>query len=263
MENSEIKIIFVDIDWTILDHKNNHKFDIESLLALQEAQKKGIKVFYCTARPLYSLDQIGALDILKPDGFVTANGGVVMIDDKIIHSEPIPKDIYERCCEVANKYGYNMLCAETKDCFLLKEKDKYIDEYFKVYYEPLPKVSDYKNKEVISIILFTTSDMDETFKNEFPKDIVYFRYHDCAVEVVDKEHYKGTGVKKTLEYYGYTKDNAMSIGDDYGDISMFDETSISVAVGNAKEEVKQAAKYVTKEVSENGVKEALIHYKII
>ena len=58
MQNKQIKILFVDIDWTILDHTNNHTYDKDSLLALCEAQKRGVKVFYCTARPLYSLNAI-------------------------------------------------------------------------------------------------------------------------------------------------------------------------------------------------------------
>ena len=37
---------------------------------------------------------------------------------------------------------------------LLKEKDKYFEQYITVYYEPIPRVDDYKGKEVISIILF-------------------------------------------------------------------------------------------------------------
>ena len=263
MQNEQIKILFVDIDWTILDHANNHTYDKESLLALCEAQKRGVKVFYCTARPLYSLSQIGAFDILKPDGVVSANGGVVTIDGKTIYKEYMPLDVFEKACEVATKYDYNMLCAEVEDCFLLKEKDKYFEQYITVYYEPIPRVDDYKGKEVISIILFAPEEMDETFKKELPNGLNYYRYHEAAVELVDRYHQKGTGVKEVLKYYGLNKENAMSFGDDYGDIDMFNECAIGVAMGNGKDEVKNAATYVTKEVWNSGVKEALIKYRVI
>lgn len=258
-----IRVIFVDIDWTVLDHAHGHVYDVESLNALIEAQKKGIKVFYCTARPLYSLSHIGAFDVLKPDGIVSANGGVVTIDNETIYKEYMPITTLEKACEVANKHGYNMLCAEVDDCFLLKEKDKYFDEYLKVYYEPIPRVSDYKGKEVISIIMFAPSSADEVMKSELPSDLEYYRYHEAAVELVDRNHEKGTGVKEVLKYYGYSKEEAMSFGDDYGDIDMFNATGLSVAMGNAKEDVKKAAKYVTSEVWNNGIKNALIDFKII
>ena len=44
---------------------------------------------------------------------------------------------------------------------------------------------------------------------------------------------------------------------------MFNECVIGVAMGNGKDEVKNAATYVTKEVWNSGVKEALIKYKVI
>lgn len=263
MKNNDIKIIFVDIDWTLLNHKDGHNFDIDSLNALIEAQKKGIKVLYCTARPYYSVDQIGAFDVLKPDGIVSANGGVVTIGDKTIYKQCFKEDTLNKCCKTALKYGYNMLLSTVNDCFMLLEKDKHFDNYLKVYYEPIPKIDTYKNKEVVSIILFAPNEMDETFLNELPNNVKYFRYHESAVEIVEQNHEKGEGVIEALKYYGFNKENAISFGDDYGDISMFEETGISVCVGNGKEEVKQKADYVTLCVHEGGVAHALKQYKII
>ena len=47
------------------------------------------------------------------------------------------------------------------------------------------------------------------------------------------------------------------------DIPMFDFAGISVCVGNGREEVKKHATYVTKPVSEDGIKYALKHFEII
>ena len=47
--------------------------------------------------------------------------------------------------------------------------------------------------------------------------------------------------------------DTISIGDDYNDVSMFEVTGASIAMGNANEEVKKKAKYVTLTNNEEGV----------
>lgn len=257
MQIKDIKIIFVDIDWTILNHKDGHNFDTYSLNTLIEAQKKGIKVFYCTARPYYSVSQIGGFDLLKPDGVISANGGVVQIGDKTIYKQGFPSEILKQCCETALKHSYNMLCSTVDNCFMLLEKDEHFDNYLKVYYEPIPCVDTYKDKDVISLILFAPERMDEIFKKELPSGISYFRYHESAVEILYQPHEKSEGVIETLKYYGFKKEQSISFGDDYGDIAMFEASGIGIAVGNARDEVKKHADYITLPVSEGGVGHAL------
>ena len=76
----DIKIIFSDIDWTILDHVT-HSFDIASINALKAAQKRGILVYLATARPYLSMEQTGLLDLITPDGVICTNGSVAFIND--------------------------------------------------------------------------------------------------------------------------------------------------------------------------------------
>ena len=47
------------------------------------------------------------------------------------------------------------------------------------------------------------------------------------------------------------------------DISMLRHAAISVAMGNAKDDVKAAANYITSSVDDDGIKNALEHFGII
>ena len=53
------------------------------------------------------------------------------------------------------------------------------------------------------------------------------RYHECS---------KGIGIRKVLKYLGIKKPQSIGIGDDYGDIAMFEEVGLSIAVGNGMQE---------------------------
>ena len=55
----------------------------------------------------------------------------------------------------------------------------------------------------------------------------------------------------------------MAFGDGGNDIGMLRHAGIGVAMGNANDDVKNAADYITTSVDENGIAHALKHFGII
>jgi hydroxymethylpyrimidine pyrophosphatase-like HAD family hydrolase len=55
----------------------------------------------------------------------------------------------------------------------------------------------------------------------------------------------------------------MCFGDGGNDISMLRHVAIGVAMGNASDEVKRTADYVTDTVENDGIWKALKHFKVI
>ena len=55
----------------------------------------------------------------------------------------------------------------------------------------------------------------------------------------------------------------MAFGDGGNDISMLKTAAIGVAMGNANDEVKDAADYITTSVDEDGIQNALRHFGLI
>ena len=262
MKNKDIKIIFVDIDWTLLDHKN-HRFDIKSIKALKKAQKRGVKVFICTARPYHSVNQTGLFNLIKPDGCIYASGAMVSVGENIIYKNIIPSDKLDGIAKAIRKFNLTMECTVADGRFLIAPKDEYVDSCFSVFFEEMPDVDDYHDKEVVSVLAFVPKSLNNKVKKELPEGIEWNRFHDSGVDVYCKKHDKSHGVKLVLEYFNIPKENSMSFGDDFGDIPMFENTRISVCLKNGKEEVKECATFVTKNVWESGVRYALKHYKVV
>jgi len=61
---------------------------------------------------------------------------------------------------------------------------------------------------------------------------------------------KAQGIEKAIEKLGYTKEQVYAFGDYLNDIEMLQFVGNGVAMGNAPDLVKNAAKYVTKDVSD-------------
>ena len=259
---NKIKIIFVDIDWTILDHKI-HDWDYESLDALKLAQKNGIKVYLCTARPYDSIVHTGIFNVLNPDGIICTNGGVAFVGDEVLFSNEIPDDIVKNVERVANEHGLVVEMSTDRGRYFTAPQNIWVDEYFKSYAETIPPIITEYQGNVSAMLLFAPEFMDEELKRELPSEIRYFRFDLYGVDLCYFENSKGAAITKVLKHLKLDKAQAMGIGDDYGDIPMFEAVGTSIAVGNGKDEVKDKATYIAETIHEHGVKLALEDLQII
>jgi len=77
------------------------------------------------------------------------------------------------------------------------------------------------------------------------------------IEITDIKAQKGIMLSKVAEDLALSKDEVMVIGDSFNDYSMFTAFNESVAMGNAIDEIKEIAKYVTETNENNGVGKAI------
>lgn len=253
---NKYKIIFVDIDWTILDH-NKHDWDYESLDVLKKAQKAGILVCLNTARPYDSILHTGLFNIFKPDGIVCTNGGVVFVGDKLISANVIPEEVVRDIEKICNRHHLVLELSTDKERYFTSKPNRYVDRYFDVYTETIPEIKKYHNKNVSAILLFAPEKYDGILMKEFPKEINYIRFDTHGVDVGYYKNIKGEGIKTVLNYLKIDKELSIGAGDDIGDISMFKEVGLSICVGNGKEEAKLAADIVSDDIANHGLAKEL------
>jgi hypothetical protein len=71
---------------------------------------------------------------------------------------------------------------------------------------------------------------------------------------------KGDALLKLGAFLGIESDEIMACGDAGNDLTMIVEAGIGVAMGNASEEIKKAADYITATNDEDGVAKAIEHF---
>ena len=260
--DSEIKIIFVDIDWTLLDHCV-HDFDYESLEGLKKAQEKGVLVYLNTARPYESVLQIHLLDKFKPDGIICTNGGLIFFNDKVIKKNLIPSEYVLKTLEVCKKKKLEVEYGTIRDRFFSIPSNKYVNKYFETFNEKACPVKEYENEEVTSLLLMCPERFDKYVQKHIPKELDYFRFHPYGVDIRFERNDKGKAIDFVLSYHNLSYDNALSIGDDLQDIFMFGKTKYSASISQAHKEVVEAAKYNAPSVCHHGVLNTLRHFGII
>ena len=68
---------------------------------------------------------------------------------------------------------------------------------------------------------------------------------------------KGTAVEALAKYWGFSPDEVMTLGDSENDLSMLRFAGSGVAMGNAKPNIKEAARYETMDNNHHGVAKAI------
>ena len=262
---SGIKIIFTDVDWTILNHGHGkHVYDLKSLKALKKAQENGVKVFINTARPYESLKLTGFFDEFKPDGMILSNGAVIFVGDKIIYHDYMKPSLVRRICEVAKHRDIVVQFVSEYERWISAPINEDAQQYFDVFFEKIPEIRGYNEENVSGVLLFCQKNQDEEIIKEINHDgLDVFRLFPYAIDVREHLIRKSDGIKKVLEYFGYSGEDALALGDDIQDIPMFEICKYSAAMDNGNTKAKDLAKYVTYHIDRHGVKKALKHYKVI
>ena len=80
------------------------------------------------------------------------------------------------------------------------------------------------------------------------------------IEINSREATKGVALSKLADYLEIPIGETMAFGDDLNDISMLEKAGVGVAMGNAYDEVKKAADYITDDCDRNGVASAVKHF---
>lgn len=257
--DDEIKIIFFDIDHTLFDHQVGH-FVTSSFKAMEKLQQKGTKIFLCTARPFRSMMWLGPFARLNFDGFIAVNGGLIAIEDKIIYKDLLEPSLIKKLISYAKERKLTLEIMTTKNAFFVTDESDISKQFMASWKETKPTFKLYENDEVTSALLFSRDD-ETNFLNTL--NCYHHRFCDVGIDIYPHNLKKGEGIGIVLKTLNISKNNAMAFGDDISDISMFEHVKYGIAMGNAKDEVKKNAYYITKDISKDGVHYALKHFKLI
>lgn len=82
-------------------------------------------------------------------------------------------------------------------------------------------------------------------------------------EIMPAGYTKATGMRFLARQLGIPVEQTVAIGDSSNDIPMIECAAIGVAMGNATEDVKELADFVTTPVNEDGIRNALLRLGVI
>ena len=246
-----IKELFFDIDGTLVSFEN-HQIPSSAIEALDEAHKKGVKVFIATGRPKAIINNLGPLEergII--DGYVTMNGAYCFVDNEIVFSQPIDHQSVVCIGKYAQEKGLACIFVPDKDIRVCNADDVLIQIFYeRLHVDKIPETPFFNIEQEAEVISKVSG-------------IVGNRWHPGFTDITATGINKSHGVQLMAEHFNISKDEVMCFGDGGNDIPMLEYAGIGVALGNANDDVKSHADYITTHVDDNGVANALKHFGII
>lgn len=248
-----IKAIFFDIDGTLIPH--GQSVIPESVLkALEQLKKNGVRLFIATGRPPMSITHVTSQ--FEFDGFLTANGQYCFNNKEVIHEKYIEKESLQQLLPYIQEKEISVLFARLDKCF----RTKYETIFEKSW--PILDEDTICDEKIVQLMAEIKPEQDEEFLNHLP-GCKSARWTDAFADIIPIVGGKETGIDKIIEYYGISLDEVMAIGDGGNDMTMLKHVPYSVAMGNANEEVKACASYVTTHILDNGIVNAFQHFNLL
>lgn len=253
-----VKAIFFDIDGTLVSFET-HKIPQSTIDAVHEVRQKGVKVFIATGRPVPFIDNLGDLEY---DGLMSVNGASCRTSDgTVILRRPVQRDDLERLIAFCKETPIPIAFASDDDVFLTEENDA-VREVFTLLNVRATGVRPIEcclDMDVMQIIAFFTAEQEPQMVAEVISGCEAHRWHPAFADCIVSGVSKSTGIDAMIDYYGIDLSETMAFGDGGNDMSMLSHVAHGIAMGNASDEVKAVARYVTTSVDDDGIANVLKH----
>jgi hydroxymethylpyrimidine pyrophosphatase-like HAD family hydrolase len=93
--------------------------------------------------------------------------------------------------------------------------------------------------------------------------IKYTKWHEGGIDMIAKNGGKAVGIQQLMAHYGISREETIAFGDAENDIDMLRNVGIAVAMGNACDAVKAEADFITTDIDDGGIFNALKHFDLI
>lgn len=253
------KYFFFDIDGTLTNSNPGGIVEQDTLDTLDKLRANGHFVAIATGRAEWMTKEFSR--DTKIDNLVTDGGNGIVINNEIIYIKPLPKqltdEVIHECLE--KNVGFCVVLDNTGNRYTHNHLMHFDDEKMNQFLNITVKEDlDYDNVGPIYKIN-VRSDHGEYEKLECLKHITYMGYPGESVIWIEPAD-KTQGIRDMVTYLGGDYQDVVVFGDGRNDLKMIQDAPISIAMGNAIDEVKQAATFVTKRNDEGGITYACKHF---
>lgn len=284
--DSPQRIVFIDVDGTILEHGS--VIAPSTVSSIRAARAAGHLVYLCTGRSDGDIHpDVRAIGF---DGAITNGGAFATRGDELVVSHPMPRPAVDRMVAYFEAHGIHYFLQTNAAVFASPGIAAYAEEFFRErrarHEEDLRRLGLGQDREPLPPISYrplAEADLDEVAKSTFisvESDIIA----QLQADLGDQFHVipgsipmpggsngevsmlgvtKGATITRVLELLGLDAADAVGIGDSWNDVEMFEVCGTAVAMGQADPALQAKADIVTTGVLDDGVANALARLGLV
>lgn len=258
-------IIFFDIDGTLLS-ETTHLIPESTKLALKEARKNGHLLFINTGRASSNIDSyIKEFDF---DGYVCGCGTYIEFKNNVLFSRTLDneftKELVKNIRECKLDGIIESRTATYYDNFIYGPEVKEIKKQHLLKEGQIIKSFDEEKMDCDKFVVWHNEESDfDKFHNFYKDDFEFIHRDTNFYEIVPKGFSKASGIEFLIKELNIPYENTYAVGDSTNDLSMLQYVKNSIAMGNSNPILFDLVSYVTDDIEEDGIYNALKHYSLI
>ncbi|KAB8292857.1 Cof-type HAD-IIB family hydrolase [Bifidobacterium avesanii] len=276
-----IAAAFFDIDGTLTSF-TAHEVPASALDALAALRRAGVRIFICTGRsPSQAVTVLDTIPVTF-DGYVTFNGQYCLLDERTDEGGTAgdgirrSRVIAEHPLDTGDlRIILDWLAAHPHVVSNFGEKDyvyfNHVDEGMRATWKSLGKTAPpvyvddparALTHPTYQVSPYITPDEEAELVASLPH-VTGVRWHPAFTDLIPADGGKPAGMRVFAAHFGFALEHTIAFGDGGNDIAMIEAAGVGVAMGNARDNVKAAADYVTDDVDHGGIANALRRFGVI
>lgn len=256
------KIIFTDIDGTLLN--KDRELSPLTKKVFQRLQEE-VPIVLISSRMPQAMRHLQQELHIPHQPIICYNGGLVLIDGKVVSSTEIPLSTIEDLHEFNRGIGCHLSLFNNDEWYVPKMDKWALREENNTKVTPVVRsneavIEDWKGKKQGAHKIMCMGEEEKIedllgfLKDNFDEELHLYRSKPTYIEIANKKVSKLSAIEILLKsHFGLSLTDAVAFGDNFNDVEMLKGCGMGIAVGNAKPEVLEVAKEVTLHGKEDGV----------
>lgn len=254
-----IKLIATDIDGTLVPDGSD-KINPEIFEVIMKLKKQGIYFTAASGRQWKSIERL-FFPVKDAIFYIAENGAYVGARGRELFTFPMKReDVYEIVKQVRQIPDCDVMVSGKDIIYIDSKNPTFIDYLINGYHNEVEQVEDLLSltEEFIKVSIYhqgyqayaAAGQIMEKHWGEKLKVVTAGREW---LDIMEKEVNKGAALRVIQESLEITREETMVFGDNLNDLELLSMAEESYAIGNAREEVKKAAKYIADTNINDGV----------
>ena len=257
-----VKVIAVDMDGTFLTSDNQYNREMFKS-QYQQLKEQGIHFIVASGNQYYQLRSFFP-EIQNEISFVAENGGYIVDQGKDVFVGELQKEELRKVLDAIEQYPEieKVVCGK-KSAYIHEDVDQEYFDRLLFYYPRMKKVKNFHDLDdtIFKIFLSCNESNFNQILSELKEKIGHIMTPvDCGhfgIDLIIPGINKAHGIHLLMDMWDIRDGDIMSFGDSGNDKEMLEISKYSFAMENAKDSIKETAKYVIDSNNDGGVLTAI------
>ena len=260
-----IRLLLSDLDGTLL--QPDHRPSAATVAAVGRLRDAGIAFSVASSRPPRAMREV--VEMLGIDvPYAGFNGGTLIgANGQVLEAHHIEVDAVRTCLQAFARADVDVWVFADDQWLLRDLNGAYVGhERSALGYEPVQVDSFEPFLQRIDKIVASSPDFAllKTLEHELGEQLqgraLAARSQDYYLDITALQANKGQALQSLARHVGVNIEQTAAIGDGHNDVAMFRVAGLSIAMGQAQEDVRIQADRVTGSNTEEGVVQAIERY---